>query len=244
MEMLHFDYEIVYLGMKISSSWNMMRGMKEKILNKESVFMKDIVGRFNQIKSKYSESLGRYKAIQDLHVEKTKEMHKFNSEYLNWEKTQIIFQKVAEMTQQQLEYFISELVTLGLSAVFSNPYKLKLNFVVKRGKTEAELKFERDGHLFDPMDSSGGGALDIASLALRLSMWSLTNPKPRASIWLDEPFKHLSIDLQGRAIQVLNEMSSKLGIQIVLISHTDSIADEVNKVIQVQMTKGISQIRT
>jgi DNA repair exonuclease SbcCD ATPase subunit len=205
--------------------------------------MKDIINRLNSLKSKYSESMGRFKAIQSLHSEKTKAMQELNMALANWEKTQVIFQKVAELTQQQLEYFISELVSLGLSAVFSNPYKLKLNFVVRRGKTEAELKFERNGHLFDPIDSSGGGALDIASLALRLSMWSLTNPKPRASIWLDEPFKHLSIDLQNRAIQILNDMSRKLGIQIILISHTDSISDEVNKVICVQMTKGISQIK-
>jgi len=205
--------------------------------------MKDIINRLNSLKSKYSESMGRFKAIQSLHSEKTKAMQELNMALANWEKTQVIFQKVAELTQQQLEYFISELVSLGLSAVFSNPYKLKLNFVVRRGKTEAELKFERNGHLFDPIDSSGGGALDIASLALRLSMWSLTNPKPRASIWLDEPFKHLSIDLQNRAIQILNDMSRKLGIQIILISHTDSISDEVDKVICVQMTKGISQIK-
>jgi len=203
----------------------------------------ELTQRLNSLKSKYSESMGRFKAIQSLHVEKTKAMQELNMALANWEKTQVIFQKVAELTQQQLEYFISELVSLGLSAVFSNPYKLKLNFVVRRGKTEAELKFERNGHLFDPIDSSGGGALDIASLALRLSMWSLTNPKPRASIWLDEPFKHLSIDLQNRAIQILNDMSRKLGIQIILISHTDSISDEVDKVICVQMTKGISQIK-
>lgn len=203
----------------------------------------ELTQRLNSLKSKYSESMGRFKAIQSLHSEKTKAMQELNMALANWEKTQVIFQKVAELTQQQLEYFISELVSLGLSAVFSNPYKLKLNFVVRRGKTEAELKFERNGHLFDPIDSSGGGALDIASLALRLSMWSLTNPKPRASIWLDEPFKHLSIDLQNRAIQILNDMSRKLGIQIILISHTDSISDEVDKVICVQMTKGISQIK-
>ena len=108
------------------------------------------------------------------------------------EEAQIIIQNVAQKTQQELQYRLSDLCSLALKAVFANPYKLTVEFEIKRGKTECKLSFEKNGELFSPMDSSGGGAIDIASMALRIAIWSITSPKTRNTLILDEPFRFLS----------------------------------------------------
>lgn len=157
-------------------------------------------------------------------------------------KAQKVIQDVAQMTQKQLEYHVSELVTLALSGVFENPYDLIVDFVQKRNKTEAELLFEREGERVSPLDASGGGAVDVAAFALRVSLWSLRSKKTRRTLILDEPFKHLSSELQPRAGEMLKEISQKLGIQIIMVSHNQDLIGIGDKAFEVTIKAGISKV--
>ena len=158
------------------------------------------------------------------------------------EQAHILIQIVASKTQNQLEYRLSEIVSLALAAVFEDPYKLKVNFVIQRGKTECVLLFERKGELFDPLFSSGGGAVDIAAMALRVAIWSLTQPKTRNVLILDEPFRFLSKGYQVKASLMLKELSEKLSLQIIMVSHSESLIDGADKVFRVTIKNGKSSI--
>ena len=48
------------------------------------------------------------------------------------EKARTIMQIVAQETQQELEYRLSELVSLCLKSVFPNPYEFVVKFVTRR----------------------------------------------------------------------------------------------------------------
>ena len=87
------------------------------------------------------------------------------------EEAREIVREVSLKTMQQLQYHISDITSLALEAVFDNPYKLTLDFVQRRNKTECDLYFERDGNRVDPISASGVGAVDIASFALRIASW-------------------------------------------------------------------------
>ena len=158
------------------------------------------------------------------------------------EKAREIIRIVALDTQKQLEYQISEIVSLALASVFENPYKLKLNFVEQRGKTEALLTFERNGQECNPLNASGGGAVDVACMALRLSLWSLQQKKTRNTIILDEPFKCLSKDLSEKAGQLLKMLSEKLGIQFILVTHDQNIIPYADKVFRVSKIGNYSKV--
>ena len=112
----------------------------------------------------------------------TRELHKH-------EQAKEIIREVGMKTQQQLQFHISDITSLALEAVFPKPYKLVVEFVQRRNKTECDLYFERGGKQVDPLSSSGGGAIDIAAFALRIASWSLQRPHSRATIILDEPLK-------------------------------------------------------
>ena len=85
------------------------------------------------------------------------------------------------------------------------------------------------------MESSGGGVVDVSSFALRIATWSLS--KTNNVIILDEPFKHLSNDLQSRAGEILKRLSEKLKLQILMSTHIEDIIDVADRVFEVRRVK-------
>lgn len=128
-------------------------------------------------------------------------------------------QNIAMALQQQAHQRISSVVTRCLAAVFDEPYEFKIQFEQKRGKTEAVLLFEREGLVIDPLTAAGGGVIDLAAFALRLSVLMLARPPVRRLIVADEPFKHLSKGYRQKARQLLVSLSEELGFQFIMVTH-------------------------
>lgn len=182
----------------------------------------------------------RAKAQHDLYIEQLAIAETKLEEkelYLeNCQKVRAYIQVVAETTQKQIEYHISNLVTMALAAVFPDPYEFILEFTQRRNKTEADLIFRKDGNNGDPVAIAGGGALDVASFALRAATWAL---KPsRKTLLLDEPGKFISRDLQSKFSEMLKMISDKLGIQLIIVSHIPEITDCADKVFIIENNKG------
>lgn len=151
------------------------------------------------------------------------------------EKARIVLQEVAQATQAKLEYNIENLVTLALHSVFPDPYNFKVQFLQKRNKTECELLFEKNETYFKPLESSGGGPIDVASLALRLTFWKLTKSRP--VLILDEPLKFVSSDLRSFCGKILKDLSEKMGVQIIMISHLSELLEYADNVIDIEEAK-------
>ena len=161
-----------------------------------------------------------------------------------------IVKQVALITQRQLEYHLSEQVSLAMDAVFDDPYRLKLNFQEKRGKTEVETLFTRRELEFPPMGSAGGGTIDVASLALQIAYMSMRKDKKiRPLLLLDEPFSRLKgEDANRRALAILREISRKLSLQIIMISDErvsrEDITANADKLFEVSQGRdGVSKVR-
>lgn len=137
----------------------------------------------------------------------------------NHEKAREILKLVGGQTQQQLQFHISDITSLALDAVFPDPYILEARFIERRNKMECDLFFVRDGEEMDPMDASGGGTIDIASFALRIASWSMARPNSRNTIILDEPMKNLSEEYQEQASKMIKEVSDRLGLQFIIVTH-------------------------
>ena len=160
------------------------------------------------------------------------------------EQAREIIREVGLKTQQQLQFHISDITSLALEAVFDNPYKLITEFIQRRNKTECDLYFERDGNRIDPLSASGGGAVDVASFALRVASWSIQRPRSRNVLILDEPFRYLSSDLLPKASEMLNQISKKLKLQIIMVTHAEELIENADRVFEVKIKKGKSLIMT
>lgn len=147
------------------------------------------------------------------------------------------------LTQQQLQFHISNIVSRALEAVFPDPYQLKVDFIEKRNKTECELKFVRDGEeIQKPIDSSGGGALDIAALALRITSWVMKRPRTDNVMILDEPLKFLSAEYREAASLIIKELSDQLGLQFIIVTHQDRLRTSADRVFEIKKINKVSKI--
>ncbi len=194
----------------------------------------------NNAKSKIIEEKTRQKMVKERLTGLEDELETLGISLLNIEKARIVVQNVANEVQKDLEYRITNIVSVALASVFENPYEFKVSFVTRRNQTECDMLFVRDGNECDPMESSGGGAIDIASLALRMAVWSIK--KTRAIQILDEPCKFLSRDMQSKASEMIKELSDKLGIQMIIVSHISEMIEAADKVFSIENKNGVSNV--
>lgn len=194
-----------------------------------------------QYRRKLEQQKGKRDQVQS-DIEKTeKKINQLEIDLDNHEKAREVINEISMYVQKQLQYNISELTSLALEAVFDDPYQLVVEFVRRRNKTECDLYFDYNGNKIDPY-LGGGGALDIASFALRLASWSMQRPQSRNVLLLDENFGNLSDGLQSKAGQMLSEISQKLGIQIIMVSHKKALIDSADRSFNVKLVDGVSQV--
>lgn len=158
-----------------------------------------------------------------------------------WDKARALIQEAALRTQETLKVRLSAIVTTALRAVFQEKdISFRVTFDSKRGKTECTLEVG-EGDLFNnPLDAHGGGVVDVVSLALRASFWSIDQTRP--VLILDEPMKFLSPDLRPLAADMIRMISARLGLQIVMVSHLQEFIDGADRVFVVQNWNGISTV--
>lgn len=156
------------------------------------------------------------------------------------EQVQVLIQTVAKETQEQLCYHVCDIVNTAIDTIFNSDYTFKMDFEIKRGKTEANLYLLKEGEKIDPVDAVGGGLVDVISFALRLS--ALTLGTTDKVIVLDEPAKFLSQDLKPLFGEVLKNLSQKLGLQIVFVTHDEAFIDIADRVFEVSIKHGKSLV--
>ena len=187
-----------------------------------------MTGKVADFKLNLAKQIGARDLVKKDIKKKVSRMKELTLEIRDTERALAIIQKVAMDTQSVLELHIHELCSLAMDAVFFDdprgPYEVKLRFEEKRGQTDANIYFERNGFMYpDPYRNKacGGGAIDIASFALRIAAWSLSRPRPDNVMLLDEPFSRLKGDeANRRAIKMVQEVCKGIsgGLQIIMIS--------------------------
>ena len=136
---------------------------------------------------------------------------------------QEFLQQAAQGVQTEAQRQVAQIVSRCLAAVFPEPYRLKIHFERRRGKTEAEFIYvDRSGNHLEPGCTSGG-VLDVASLALRLVALVLTMPPARRLLVLDEPWAHVAGENLPRLAALLESLTTELGVQWLIVTHNPQL---------------------
>jgi hypothetical protein len=158
-----------------------------------------------------------------MHVNENVESERVEVEHakevlIHVEEAQRITQHIAGLLQQRAHERMSRVVSRCLEAVFEEPYEFFIRFERKRGKTEAVLEFTRDGEAYsDPLNEVGGGVLDVAALALRLSCVMVSKPPSRRTFILDEPWSNVrGASNRDRTSKLLKVLSEEFGVQWII----------------------------
>ena len=143
---------------------------------------------------------------------------------------QQFIQNVAERVQRLAHERVAGVVTRCLESVFGEgSFEFKIDFQQKRVRTEARLLFVRNGKEED-LDASCGGAIDVASFALRLACLVLSKPKKRLFLCLDEPMKNVNgEEYQERVGEMIMTLAKELGVQFLIV--TDDNWLKIGKVV-------------
>lgn len=181
--------------------------------------METFSDKIEQARSRVDRLLALQRTSQHALENERAELRKLKADVVVAEEAHQAVQTVALTVQTQAHKRIASVVSRCLAAVFEQPYVFQIIFERKRGRTEANLVFERGGNLVDPMTASGGGVVDVAAFALRLSCLLLAKPPLRRLLLADEPFHNLSQQYQPRVAELLMSLSKELDMQIVMVTH-------------------------
>lgn len=142
----------------------------------------------------------------------------------------MVIQAGAEIVQQGLHEKIASVVTKCLHAVFPDPYDLTIEFEQLANRTEARLRFLKNGEVVNPSGGSGGGAIDVAALALRMVCLAMETDTRRLIV-LDEPFRFISEEYAPAVRRMLEALAKEMGVQVVMVTHNQDL--RTGKIIEV-----------
>lgn len=172
------------------------------------------------LRRRMNAKLGRRAAAQAAHTQAVDDLEAAKVRIATCREAVALAQGVAQTVQEAAHRRVADIVSRSLEAVFEDgAYAFKIIFEQKRGRTEANLVFTRNGMELDPLASSGGGVVDVASFALRLSCLLLSRPPLRRLVVMDEPLKFLSAEYQPRARQLIEELAKELDVQFLIVTH-------------------------
>ena len=186
----------------------------------------------------------RYKALRDKVLILSKQKALYLADYKAMrEKLRIAEQEIADYEAinailecaQQAEHestigVYEKLLTALIEDTLDNNRKIKMNLAIERGMPALEIYSEKEeGKLEDIYSSNGGSINNIVSVGLRAI--SLIRSKKRRLLILDESDCWLKGDYIPKFGAVIQQLSERLGIQIVMISHhnEENFSDIRNK---------------
>lgn len=155
-------------------------------------------------------------------------------------KCRVILHSTALKIQKEVKWYLDSLVSMALKAVLEDPYQFEAIFETKHNETECRLVFKRDGEERDPMDSTGGGAVDTAAFTLRVAIQRMIHN--RSTLLLDEPFRNVSEDRHPFVVDLLETIDKKLGLQLIIITHRNKLIDRADRIITIRKGKVVEVI--
>jgi len=198
-------------------------------------------GRIAVYRTKLEQRRGKLKSLIDQQEKLETELATTVAQIKRAEEATAFTQRIAQETQNQVKIHIEDIVSMALESILDDPYKFELDFVLRRNKTEADIYFTRNGKRVKPMDESGGGAVDIASFAARIALWSLGTTDN--VLVFDEPFKFVSREYQLKVGELMKKLSEKLKLQEIMVSHNSNFIQQADRVMDVHKTNNVSEVK-
>jgi DNA repair exonuclease SbcCD ATPase subunit len=196
------------------------------------------------LKNLFNQKLGKLDAVTNsLNVcEKRINELTLNEDMVS--KSSLFLQSLSDSARIQVIEKISGLVTEVLQAVKDKNLSFKMELGNERG--QPDLKFfvvdGLTGKEMDVLESYGGGIADLVSFALRVSLLLKWQPKLERVLIVDEALKFVSVADQELAGEFVRKLSEQLGLQIIFISHSKTLAEKAHKTFEVVKENGISRI--
>ncbi len=158
----------------------------------------------------------------------------------------MILRSIANVLQKEIKSHIQDMVNVVLDGVFPNKYLFECELAETKRGMEMGTRICRKNDLdnpMDPMEDVGCGLVDVISFALRISFWAIKNPRTRPLLIFDEPFRFVDGGNQIRVGQMLSELSKKLDIQMIIVTHEERLLNAADRLFMITNEDGFSRVK-
>lgn len=195
----------------------------------------DVENQIIDIRNKLLQKKGEKKLLEDNKKTTEKNSNVLKLEYAQLEQSKQLLMDTIKHAREEASSIFESLVTQSLQYVFDNiDISFKIDIKDLKNRTDCDFYIIENGELMDPVDSNGGGIIDIISLILRIALRQANNYlslsedtdnhiQNNGPLILDEPFKHLSAAHISRIGSFLRKISEELEIQIIIVTHNKEL---------------------
>ncbi len=152
---------------------------------------------------------------------------------------------VASQERIAVKERVEKLITSCLHEVYDDTYSVEFEYGIKGSKTSVEIYIVRkcnDGMVVKRgIDGIGGGVADTVSLPLKLIVLMNDDEFDKVLV-TDEPGKHLDTTRIVKFAKFVQEISHKLGVQIIMSSHWGVMSDCADVVYSVELDDSVTRV--
>lgn len=193
--------------------------------------------KLNELNSSLSSLTGQCSLLSEQNISSEHKLEKLTHSREVYRKSVELLNLVQLATNNKIKEGFKNIVSYALKYVYNDNYNFELDF--KRRANFPELNFNIETPTckspFDPMDTSGGGVLNIVSLALRVAILELHKPKIEGFLVLDEPFAQINgkenLEQAGKFLTAINKRIKR---QIIMVTNGNALLNIADNIIEVK----------
>ena len=152
---------------------------------------------------------------------------------------EFLFQISANYREDICSLF-TNLVTEALTSIFEKEIKFEIKLYSYRNEPAVDITVTEEDLEVDPQKSCGGGVNDIISLVLKIIFIYLKNSN--RILILDESLKFLSRNYSEQASSFIRDISQRMNLQIILVSHKPELEVGCDNLITIEKENNRSVI--
>ena len=170
-----------------------------------------------------------------------KDMNDINKETDSLLELKDFLMSVSANYRDQLCNLFTSLVTEALTSIFEKDIRFNIKLYSYRNEPAIDVSVIENNLEVDPQKSCGGGLNDIISFVIKIIFIYLK--KSSRIIILDEPLKFLSRDYIEQSSNFIRDISKRMNIQIILVSHKPDLELSCDKLINIEKNENRSIIK-
>lgn len=208
--------------------------------------MEDLISRVTNLRLDSAKITGAKNAAEA-------DLHRAEDRLFSLEKELVVLDRVADLFRGLIDKEVvdnarvaQDLLTEGLKAVFDDlDVSVRTDVDIQRGKVSVELvtiQKDASGVIEGPsVDAYGGSIATVQSVLLRIVVTHRRGLRPL--ILLDESLAAVAEHYVPRVGRFLRILSQRLGIDILAVSHSQTLVEEADHAYRIQKVNGEATFR-
>lgn len=204
----------------------------------------EVEGKVARAERIFERRVGEAKALAQQGKQAQQQAEDAKELVISCEEAVAFLNSFADARQEKVQRQVEDLVTHGVQTIFGDGLTFHVISEQKSNRTEVHFVLRSlmgDQTVETPiLDARGGGVAAVIGFLLRLIVTLLREDRPL--LVLDETFAQLSADYEPRLAEFLRELVDRTGVQILMVTHSESFSEHADKVYRFGQQKGETSV--